>query len=491
MHFLDCCGVHGDDKGIVSPASSPTALVDRGASEDLVPPGAGRPIGPGSLRNPTLMTSRPMTAQCKRSGDNLTLNGNAAAPTGSSGFMSDLSSSFPEENDSAEPSPIPPPQPERLSVEATRGTVSPNSAPPQPSSPAAEEDAAMEAPIDSPILSEHQANSEPERHTGAMSAFKGAIAAHRKKKDEEERRRLQEEERLRAREEAYAQMQLEAQQQRLRMHEEVEKRRRQLQEEAEAEMKRLQDEAVQMRSYMQEELDKERARKEELARQWEELQVTSEQDTRGRQKLEQQLADERRRAEKEAEGRRKLETQIQRERRIMEEAEERRELERMRLEEEQQRSFEAARAAAQRRIEEERRLAAQAAAERRARQEEEREERTRLHAVAHRRSEEAQEARENKERVRAFLAEHGHRHVRAKTTRWTLSNSYPLHQAVRQRDAEMVHLLLEINADPAQVNAFGVDALRYAQSKKKCEAVDAMIAHLQAAGAPSGGPHAL
>merc|ERR1740121_2704791 len=148
----------------------------------------------------------------------------------------------------------------------------------------------------------------------------------------------------------------------------------------------------------------------------------------------------------------------------MEEAEEARELERMRLEEEGQRAWEAADAATRRRLEEESRDAALAAEERRARREAAEMECQRLHAVAHRRSEEAELDRVVRERVKAFLAEYGHRHVRAKTTRWTLSNSYPLHRAVCQNDAEMVELLLQIRADPAQKNFRGSTPLSYARS---------------------------
>jgi hypothetical protein len=255
-------------------------------------------------------------------------------------------------------------------------------------------------------------------------------------------------------------LQAEAEADRQRLLLEAEADRQRLQAEAEAERTKLQESAEQVRRELQEELDRERVRKAEL--EWT--------------------------AAREADGRRKLESQIERDRRLKEEADEAREVDRMRAEEEQQRAWEAADAATRRRLEEESRDAALAAEERRTRQEAAERECERLHAVAHRHSEEAQNDRLNRERVKAFLAEYGHRHVRAKTTRWSLSNSYPLHRAVCQNDAEMVELLLQVGADPAKKNFLGSTPLDYARSRRAAVPVIARLEGQAAIGTEGAGP---
>jgi len=92
--------------------------------------------------------------------------------------------------------------------------------------------------------------------------------------------------------------------------------------------------------------------------------------------------------------------------------------------------------------------------------------------------------------VKAFLAEHGHRHVRAKTAQWTMSNTYPLHRAVFENDPEMVRLLLQIKADPAQANGWGNTPLSYARSRGKrgSGADGGVVALLEAAGVGGRAP---
>eukprot|EP00932_Pfiesteria_piscicida_P006241 SRR837773.16165.p1 GENE.SRR837773.16165~~SRR837773.16165.p1 ORF type:complete len:288 (-),score=6.20 SRR837773.16165:36-863(-) len=81
------------------------------------------------------------------------------------------------------------------------------------------------------------------------------------------------------------------------------------------------------------------------------------------------------------------------------------------------------------------------------------------------RSNAAREAREARDKVRAFLVQHGCRHVRARTLRTTLTKTYPLHCAVSLNDADMVSMLLRVKADPTQVNSWGQTPLQYAQRK--------------------------
>lgn len=89
----------------------------------------------------------------------------------------------------------------------------------------------------------------------------------------------------------------------------------------------------------------------------------------------------------------------------------------------------------------------------------------RLEREAIQRSTSAREEREMREKVRAFLAAHGYRHVRARCSNTTMSKTYPLHCAVWCNDVDMVGLLLCSRADPTQANGWGQTPLQYAQRR--------------------------
>merc|ERR1712224_1138660 len=74
-----------------------------------------------------------------------------------------------------------------------------------------------------------------------------------------------------------------------------------------------------------------------------------------------------------------------------------------------------------------------------------------------------QERREAQEKVRRFLAQHGFTGVGEKKRRM-LKTTYPLHYAVKQKDAEMVRLLLRFGADPRQRDSRGRTAHEHAQA---------------------------
>jgi len=95
---------------------------------------------------------------------------------------------------------------------------------------------------------------------------------------------------------------------------------------------------------------------------------------------------------------------------------------------------------------------------------------------------EAREEREVAERVRAFLTEHGHRHVKAKTSQRTLSKTFPLHAAVAGADVEMVRLLLRQGADPSQRNHWHQSPLEYAMKRnERCGSLGPLIHLLRSA----------
>jgi len=81
------------------------------------------------------------------------------------------------------------------------------------------------------------------------------------------------------------------------------------------------------------------------------------------------------------------------------------------------------------------------------------------------------------DRVRTFLAKHGFTGVCARRRR-LLSTDYPLHCAVKLRDAEMVELLLQFKADPQQENSAGLTpqqcALELARSGSHAEVMMAL-----------------
>jgi len=93
----------------------------------------------------------------------------------------------------------------------------------------------------------------------------------------------------------------------------------------------------------------------------------------------------------------------------------------------------------------------------------------------------AKKERERRERVRAFLAAEGYRHVRAARKKWSPIATYPLHRAVQCNDPEVVRLLLWMGANPASSNAFGQTPARLAKWLNRrdshAEIIEALKAH--------------
>jgi len=239
-----------------------------------------------------------------------------------------------------------------------------------------------------------------------------------------------------------------------------------------------------MRRCLQEELDLERQRKEEAEterrRAQEETDALRQQrevESQGLRRLEAQLASEQRRAELEAEGRQRLEDQLEAERLQKEEAAQAEELARMRAEEEAQSAHEAAWAAELQRREAERSASVRAVEEQRLRDEE----RARLAGELRLRAGEARQEREERERVKAFLAAHGYRHIRARCASRTLALTYPLHCVVWRNDAEMAQVLLQTGADPSQKNMWGQTPHRYAQCRNQKGSHEKVMSVLAAA----------
>jgi len=166
-------------------------------------------------------------------------------------------------------------------------------------------------------------------------------------------------------------------------------------------------------------------------------------------------ARERERAEAEAKHQRELEEKRKRdeERKRQLEMEER--MQREREAEERAREEEAYRIQ-----EEERRRQAQEAEEQRMRKEEE-EKRER----EAREQREAQEAAEKKQKVDEFLASHGYSDVNAKRKSKFGRYKYPLHTAVK-RNPEIVPILIDAGANPANKNSAGLTAYEYAKKLK-------------------------
>lgn len=77
------------------------------------------------------------------------------------------------------------------------------------------------------------------------------------------------------------------------------------------------------------------------------------------------------------------------------------------------------------------------------------------------RKERVREQWQSQDRVRSFLSKHGYSGVCAPRRR-LMGSSYPLHCAVKLRDAEMVELLLQFKADPQQENSGGLTPQQYA-----------------------------
>merc|ERR1712070_44358 len=95
--------------------------------------------------------------------------------------------------------------------------------------------------------------------------------------------------------------------------------------------------------------------------------------------------------------------------------------------------------------------------------------------------EEARRARkeqQNAEKVAGFLKSKGFSSVAA-GRRKMLKTSYPLHVAVADKDAEMVELLLEAGADPAQKNSSSATPEQQALKLNKNGSHDAVLAKLR------------
>jgi len=76
--------------------------------------------------------------------------------------------------------------------------------------------------------------------------------------------------------------------------------------------------------------------------------------------------------------------------------------------------------------------------------------------------------KETREEIKlsSFLTANGFTHVNARRTRM-LRWKYPLHTAVKQRDAELVELLLKAKADPTLKNSAGVTPMQLAQKSNR------------------------
>merc|ERR1719387_3089974 len=87
----------------------------------------------------------------------------------------------------------------------------------------------------------------------------------------------------------------------------------------------------------------------------------------------------------------------------------------------------------------------------------------------------ARKERQDAEKVAAFLRAKGFNGV---TTgrRKMLKTSYPLHAAVADKDAEMIALLLQAGADPAQKNSSGVTPEQQAVKLNKNGSHEAVLA---------------
>mmetsp|Transcript_17705 Transcript_17705/g.42057 ORF Transcript_17705/g.42057 Transcript_17705/m.42057 type:complete len:474 (+) Transcript_17705:87-1508(+) len=200
-----------------------------------------------------------------------------------------------------------------------------------------------------------------------------------------------------------------------------------------------------------------------------------------RRRLEDALLAERRRAEVEAQGRRKLQQEIEAgKRRIEDERRLKMEAEEMAVRLEEQRRLEEELDAARRRAEEEARLVAQRCEEQR-RQAEKKRQLQEMEQKARESAAQAKKERERRERVRAFLAAEGYRHVRAARKKWSPIATYPLHRAVQCNDPEVVRLLLWMGANPASSNAFGQTPARLAKWLNRrdshAEIIEALKAH--------------
>lgn len=90
----------------------------------------------------------------------------------------------------------------------------------------------------------------------------------------------------------------------------------------------------------------------------------------------------------------------------------------------------------------------------------------------------AEKQRQDAEKVDAFLKAKGFSSVTA-GRRKMLKTSYPLHVAVADKDAELVELLLEARADPAQKNSSSATPEQQALKLNKNGSHDAVLAKLR------------
>lgn len=201
--------------------------------------------------------------------------------------------------------------------------------------------------------------------------------------------------------------------------------------------------------------------------------------------FEEELSEYQRQAAQDAEALRSLEEELERmKKRAEEEAENRRALEdqleaaRQKLEQEKQHQKEVSedfkrRQAQLRQEEEEARQEEEDALaqlpEEVAKQAQEERRRQQRHLVTQVReqAQQAKQEREAKERVRAWLAAEGFRHIRARARGWAPVSTFPLHRAVQQCDAELVRLLLSHGADYRQTNCWGRTPVHLAKRLNK------------------------
>merc|ERR1712232_1008235 len=87
---------------------------------------------------------------------------------------------------------------------------------------------------------------------------------------------------------------------------------------------------------------------------------------------------------------------------------------------------------------------------------------------------EAKLTEERKCKVAEFLQEHGFKDV-ASAKKAFLSTTYPLHCAAEKGQEDMVKMLMEEGADPAQKNSSGKTAAQVAQKKGRSGSHDKVL----------------
>lgn len=144
--------------------------------------------------------------------------------------------------------------------------------------------------------------------------------------------------------------------------------------------------------------------------------------------------------------------ETERQRRAVEEAEQQARLEQELIERE------AAEAETLRKAEEERRLSAQAAEELKQKQE----------------AEARQQEAEEQKQLKAFLKAHGFTGANFKRTRM-MKSKYPLHSAVKHKEANMVSILIKNGADPALKSSAGDTPQQLATKLNKAGSHDSVL----------------